>query len=557
MEKKVYEFISQQTTDPIVEWKTCKVSGSEFPIYQSDMEFYDKISPVINGKKYQIPAPTLCPEERQRRRLLFRNERKLYNRICDASGKQIISIYSPNNSQKTYNQNFWFSDSRDPMEYGRDYDFSKTFTQQFGELLYEIPSPNLIVFENEDSEYTNHVRYCKKCYLLFEGWFSENIFYSNMIQHSHALVDCTHADNCEHCYQCVDIQNCYCCSYCVNCKNCKNCFWCRNLEGKEYYIDNVPYTKEEYHIKTQELLLSGKIWYKTIWTIENDGIIHSEDCYGWCITHSKSCIICFDVNRSENLKYCMSIDEDFRDSHDLSNCAKWEFMYEWTSVAGHGVFFSRMVASGDNVFYSIWCMNNVRNCFGCTGLNNKEYCILNKQYTKEEYEKLVPKIIEKMIADGEWWEFFNPSLSFFGYNETVAQEQFPLTRKEALERGYKWQEVSYDTNIPQDAKVIKGDEISIDIKKVGDDILKMIFVCEISEKPFRIIKPELEFYRKHNLPLPRKHPDIRHEERMKLRPKRELHLRNCDKCGIEIISVYPKDFEWKVYCEKCYKKEMY
>jgi len=44
---------------------------------------------------------------------------------------------------------------------------------------------------------------------------------------------------------------------------------------------------------------------------------------------------------------------------------------------------------------------------------------------------------------------------------------------------------------------------------------------------------------------------------MKLRPKRELHLRKCDKCGVEIVSVYPKDFEGKVYCEKCYEKEIY
>jgi hypothetical protein len=32
-------------------------------------------------------------------------------------------------------------------------------------------------------------------------------------------------------------------------------------------------------------------------------------------------------------------------------------------------------------------------------LKNKSYCILNKQYTKEEYEKLVSKIIEKMMKD--------------------------------------------------------------------------------------------------------------------------------------------------------------
>ncbi|MBP7008063.1 hypothetical protein KBB05_05150 [Patescibacteria group bacterium] len=52
-------------------------------------------------------------------------------------------------------------------------------------------------------------------------------------------------------------------------------------------------------------------------------------------------------------------------------------------------------------------------------------------------------------------------------------------------------------------------------------------------------KAEIDFYRKHNLPLPRKHPDVRHEERMKLRPGRTLFLRTCDCCGKEMLSVYP------------------
>jgi hypothetical protein len=72
--REVYDFISRQTSDPIVEWKTCKVSGQPFPIYQSDVEFYDKISPTFNGKKFAIPTPTLCPEERERRRMAWRNE---------------------------------------------------------------------------------------------------------------------------------------------------------------------------------------------------------------------------------------------------------------------------------------------------------------------------------------------------------------------------------------------------------------------------------------------------------------------------------------------------
>ena len=83
MQKEVYEFISKKSSDPIVERRTCAVSGQPFAIFQSDKDFYEKISPTFNGKKYLIPTPTLCPEEREKRRLVWKNERKLYRRTCD------------------------------------------------------------------------------------------------------------------------------------------------------------------------------------------------------------------------------------------------------------------------------------------------------------------------------------------------------------------------------------------------------------------------------------------------------------------------------------------
>jgi hypothetical protein len=57
-----------------------------------------------------------------------------------------------------------------------------------------------------------------------------------------------------------------------------------------------------------------------------------------------------------------------------------------------------------------------------------------------------------------------------------------------------------------------------------------VVICEVSGKPFRIIKQELEFYRKHNLPIPHRHPDVRHTDRMKLRNPRKLRDRKCNKC---------------------------
>jgi len=81
--------------------------------------------------------------------------------------------------------------------------------------------------------------------------------------------------------------------------------------------------------------------------------------------------------------------------------------------------------------------------------------------------------------------------------------------------------------------------------------------CEITKKPFRIIKQELEFYRKYNLPIPRRHPDQRHLDRMSLRNPRHLYTRNCDKCGKEIQTTYAPERPEIVYCQDCYEKEVY
>lgn len=224
-----------------------------------------------------------------------------------------------------------------------------------------------------------------------------------------------------------------------------------------------------------------------------------------------------------------------------------------------------------------------------------------------------------------WWEFFHPSLSPFWYNETVAQEYYPmeydarcrdvllarpqqwsellqdgrakstsLQQIDYLQHGYKRSTYSSDPIIPADIQTIdfrkperslESDKYQIINNQLSSDarmeLTKQILICEVSGRPFRLQKAELEFYRKMNIQMPRKHPDIRHEERMWLRPWRTLYLRDCDKCGKEMLSVYPivgtygnaSDTEniWSrdgraegvspqqplVYCESCYQQELY
>lgn len=128
----------------LVENRNCKKCSSVFPITDKDMDFYTKISPTFNGKIYQIPPPTLCPDCRQQRRLAFRNERKLYKRKCDATGKDIISCFSPEKQAPVYDLEYWWSDHWDQMSYGKEASFSLSFIHQFRGIYEHIPKRALM-----------------------------------------------------------------------------------------------------------------------------------------------------------------------------------------------------------------------------------------------------------------------------------------------------------------------------------------------------------------------------------------------------------------------------
>ncbi len=145
------------STETLAETKTCKHCGDDFPITHQDLEFYNKVSPVFSGVKYAIPTPTICPDCRQQRRLSFRNERKLYKRKCDATQREIVSIYSPDKPFKVCHPDFCWSDQWDPLSYRRDFDFNRPFFEQFAELAEAVPKISSVVLGNENSPFVNFV----------------------------------------------------------------------------------------------------------------------------------------------------------------------------------------------------------------------------------------------------------------------------------------------------------------------------------------------------------------------------------------------------------------
>lgn len=524
----------QQET--IIETKICHHCGILFDITQSDMEFYAKVSPKIWDYTAVVPTPTLCPACRQRRRMAFRNERKLYRRICDASQQPIVSMYNQDCWYRVYDQKIRYSDAWNALSHWVNFDFSFDFARNFEQLSLSVPRPSMYNYFAENSEYCNCVNYQKNCYLTSASSKNENCMYCAYTIDSILCFDSLMAFGCERCYMAIDCENCFNvayannsknCSYSffvTNCTNCQNCFLCEWLENASYCFKNEQLTQQEYQKRLSSINLLKHVhkWQKNK---QKNTIVFSENCSGSHIRNSRDSNVCFDANNIENCKFCSRF-------YDAKYCYD---IYSWWQETELCL---ECVAIGEKIYWSVFCSNIDTNwtrllycihcsvcedCFWCVWLRNKQYCIFNKQYTKHEYEQLVPTIIEHMKTTWERGEFFHPSLSTFGYNETVAMEWYPSTKEEVWVFWYKRSE--YQPPVPQSDNVIAWsklpeqwcDQIQQDTPEMLKKILSVAIRCEESGNLFRLQQQEVDFYIKHRLPLPRKHPDVRHAHRMKMR----------------------------------------
>lgn len=549
--------------------KNCLKCSVPFEVTERDRAFYAKIS---------VPEPTLCPMCRQQRRFAFRNERNLYKRKCDGSGKEIVSMYPEDSIYKVYAQDVWWQGNWDALDYGRDFDFSKPFFQQFHELMKVVPRIALLNVNGENSDYCNFTGDVKNSYLIFGSVYSEDCYYGSPY-YSKNCVDTLVLRDCELCYECIDCRNLYNCLYCqdsnksndllycVDLQSCSECIGCVGLRNKQYCMFNEQLTKEEYFKRKANIDLCNPEHHKIL----RDGLeklryqvphlamlaTGSENVSGSHVFNAKNTFESFFADRCEDCAYCAQV-VDLKDCYDNNYTEENELCYEYLGMyRTRETFFSLFCRNASEIFYSDYCVN-ASNLFGCINVRDKQYCILNKQYTKEEYEALVPKIIQHMkntpLPSGkgvEWGEFFPASISPFAYNETVAQEYFPLTKEEVQKNGWRWQE--------EDKREFQAQSFTVpqNIKDVPDDICYQILACEVTGRNYRVIPQELAFYRRMNLPVPRKHPNQRHLERIQKRNPRQLWHRNCAKCQKELLTSYPPTSAAKVYCEECYLKEVY
>ena len=270
----------------------------------------------------------------------------------------------------------------------------------------------------ENCEYSDTAVKSKSCYHCFCVFYCEDVYYG---RYSRKCRDCSGISmcvNCEWCAECIDCVGCYMsdycqdckdcseCQHCLDCYSCKNCFGCVGLYQKQYYLFNKQLTKEEYESRLMQIdLLSSE--HRTLIQKQLDDLklktpipaLHqnlTENCTWDHITESNNCIECYDIFTSEDCMYCVEANAN-KDSLDLTVCFETEFSYQCVqSPLCHGCNFC---VHTDRSVDSEFCVysRNLKNCFGCVYLENKEYHILNEPYSPEEYRKIVSEIKQELI----------------------------------------------------------------------------------------------------------------------------------------------------------------
>jgi len=538
------------------ESRTCLQCAQDFIIDADDFVFYEKM---------RVVAPTICPMCRLQRRLAWRNEINFYKRVCGLCKKQIISMYHESVPFPVYCSPCWWSDAWAAEDFGRDYDLSRDFFERLGDLQKIVPHEALQSKGSINSDYANYTMNSKNVYLSTVAAESEDCAYCRFVIKNTDCVDCEYTTSCQSsvglsrgayntdCSYCFVSENCRDVHYSADCHNCESCFGCINLRHKKYHIFNTEYSKEEYEKKVKELraLPHAELLERVdefMKTQPHRANVHfqCQNVTGDDIYFSVSCKQCFGANFVRNGAYLFDVsslsrsNETVQDLYDCAIVADVQLGYEM--IGGSKSYDCKFGIINDNCVgttYSMFCYGCTE-VLGCIGLRSKSYCILNKQYSKEEYA-----LLKEQILSSQPGEFFPNTLCPFAYNESMAMEYFSLSEAEAKRLGYSWR--------PREKR-----NYTLDAETFG---------CAHNESckhectgAFRLIPLEKKLYERLNLPNPTLCPNCRRGERLDKRNPLKLWLRTCMNnppaggCAKAIEATYPPTDPTIIFCNDCHAK---
>ncbi len=302
--------------------------------------------------------------------------------------------------------------------------------------LRESQPRTVINARSVNSDYSPYGANNNNCYLCYGSGGNWDCFYMFWPYKNEDCCDCAYMWECRFCYECVSCEKCYNCDYCedcidtydskfcYDCVGCNDCIGCVGLRRQKYCIFNKSYTKEEYveAAKKIDLKRVPDEFEKLKFTVPRLYVHqkNNENCTGDYLYNSCNAHYCWDSNHLWDSGYCYNA-TTLKDCYDMvyAGALPAELCYECMSAVDlYNSNFCNLCWYSGNLEYCEMCFN-CRDCFGCIYLNAKQFYILNKPYSEEEYKKKVAEIKTLMRQEGIYGKHLESD-----YPEFLAISQF-------------------------------------------------------------------------------------------------------------------------------------
>jgi hypothetical protein len=542
----------------------CEISGKSFVV--SDEE-------ISLRRKFGFDDfPHTAPEIRLRHRGAFWQHWNLHRRKCDKTGESMISVYSEKCPYPVWHKDEWMKHAEPPS---RHFDEMKSGFEQMWELFQKCPIPHNVGTGTQNCEYTDDWWYGKNCYLCHSGVDNEDLRYcyrtikardSQFCVFTFTSELCADLINCSQCFEVVyglHCRNCQNSAFLYDCRDCKDCLFCFNLRSKQYCFGNKQLTKEEFEIEKKKWNTSSRktydkakeyfaqmmhthAWHRAVY------VDKCQDSVGSFLENCKNAKDCFFIAHIEDSVNCLRGDYELRTCLDALGLFRSELLFSTSQVQDrcYDCKLSYNLTQCRAMEYSACCFQ-CQHCFGCCGLRRKRYCIFNKEYSKEEYEKLRSQIVKKMEKEKEWGEFFPGYFAPNPYEESWSGFYFPLSREEQKKFDFREKE-EFEKEKKQ---YLPASSIPDSSQNIPKDILKKVFWDEKAKRPFQILKEDIEFSRTLKIPLTNQHYIERLQENFRWMPfDGTLRETTCAKSGTKIKTTWGKEFDGRILSEEEYLK---
>jgi len=550
--------------------RVCELTGETWVMNEEEIGWY---------RKFNVPPGPYSPKGKL---LLLSSFYLVYqwwwNKDAE-TGEPVLTSIHPASGVKVLPDKKWFD--RDYVDRGRDVNISAPFFEQWRELQLDVPmlaSRNNVEPENSIAQFSMGD---KNSYFVGAST-SKNCLYMNDSQEAESsmdsmaaisITDCYHVSHSSRLHRCKLVCESYDCvdsSFLFDCRNCEFCFGASNKRNKKYLFWNEQLSKEEWEKRVSEVDLGSYIMLEktrekfyamireAVWP-ENFNI-QTTDSTGEYLIKCSDNVRCSYGRDGHHNYYCYGL-WNGAEGNAFSTVVPGTDSYQAGPITNSsGIKFSAMLVRCDDVEYSFGC-HECTHCFGCVGLRYKQFHIFNKSYSEEEYWKKVDELKCAMLERGEYGRPFPAKYSTSYYPEGGPMLYFGTRLEDWDMIGMPRFEIDADGAFGvvrvEGKEMVRPEEIPDHIDEIDDSWIGRVILDTEINRPFTYLKPELAFYRKHRLAVPRKHFTSRVGNLMRSMNMGLFEETKCHVCSKDLLVANNNTFEnRKMHCMECYLKHL-